>query len=132
MQIRAALLFLLGNAATMAYATPAEPVPEDVADLQVRASCESGGGACVRYFSDGGCTGELELGNYQPTCDGNCFQFSSFSSIEIESSVIFGTDCIAYSDTNCQNEITDSGNQHGEHCMTNLNGAQSMICYYKC
>lgn len=43
-----------------------------------------------------------------------------------------GVDCVAYSDIDCQNQIADSGNEHGRSCLDNLNGAQSMRCYYGC
>ncbi|KAJ7713130.1 hypothetical protein DFH07DRAFT_1003675, partial [Mycena maculata] len=79
------------------------------ARLGTAASCGSGGaGECVTYYSGSACEGEL--GDYVPTCTGNCFQYSSFSSIQVKGSPVAGTDCVAYSDENCQNEVGNSGN----------------------
>lgn len=98
--------------------------------VEKRAACDSH--ACVTYYSDNGCTSGLSLGSFKPDCTGHCFQYSSFSSIKVAGNTITGVDCVAYSDSNCQNQVGDSGNQHGAHCLGNLNGAQSMRCYYGC
>ncbi|KAJ7684127.1 hypothetical protein DFH06DRAFT_970030, partial [Mycena polygramma] len=68
--------------------------------------------------------------NYIPTCNNACYQFSSFDSVEVSGS-IRGTDCHIFSDANCQNEITDTGNIAEYQCF-NTPGAQSMICYFGC
>jgi hypothetical protein len=39
-----------------------------------------------------------------------------------------GVDCVAYSDTNCQNQVADSGNSRGTKCMTDLGSTKSMRC----
>ncbi|MCJ1456928.1 hypothetical protein MMC28_007294 [Mycoblastus sanguinarius] len=126
------LLGLATLTAVLGHPQPlAEPQPESQAlSLDKRAACNSD--ACVTYYSDSGCTDGLALGSYKPDCSGHCFQYSSFSSIEVAGSTILGVDCVAYSDSNCQNKIGDSGNQHDTHCLENLNGAQSMQCYWDC
>jgi hypothetical protein len=121
------LTTMLLGAAVLAQSTPLEN--DNI--LEKRKDC-SGNTACVSYYRDGGCTGGLKLGEYQPTCEGNCFRYSSFGSIKVEGNTLWGVDCHAYSDNNCQHQIADSGNQHGARCMENLNGAQSMKCYYRC
>ncbi|KAH8730669.1 hypothetical protein GQ44DRAFT_672452 [Phaeosphaeriaceae sp. PMI808] len=98
--------------------------------LVARKDCDNH--ACISYYKDGGCTDGLKLGSYKPDCSGACFRYDQFSSILVSANVITGADCHAYSDGNCQNEIADSGNKHGQKCMTNLNGAKSMRCYYGC
>ena len=111
-------------------ALPALSLAHPSTTLEERSACDSH--ACVTYYSDNGCTPGLSLGSYKPDCSGHCFQYNSFSSIQVGGSIVTGADCIAYSDGNCQNEIGDSGNQHGPHCFDNLNRAQSMKCYYGC
>ena len=106
--------------------SPSSPVPS----LSKRRDCDSA--ACVTYFSDNGCTDGLALGSYRPDCSGHCFQYSSFGSIRVAGNWNTGVDCVAYSDLDCRDQIADSGNQHGRHCLDNLNGAQSMQCYYGC
>ncbi|KAJ7437407.1 hypothetical protein FB451DRAFT_1061000, partial [Mycena latifolia] len=69
--------------------------------------------------------------DYVPTCAGNCYQYSSFDSILVSGNGILGTDCHAYSDVNCQQQIADSGNVVEDRCL-NAQGAQSMKCYYNC
>ncbi|KAJ7823494.1 hypothetical protein B0H14DRAFT_3470014 [Mycena olivaceomarginata] len=56
------------------------------------------------------------IGDYVPTCGGNCFQYSSFDSLLVEGSLFLGTDCHVYSDYNCQNQIVDTGNILGTSC----------------
>ncbi|KKK12603.1 hypothetical protein P175DRAFT_0500889 [Aspergillus ochraceoroseus IBT 24754] len=106
------------------------PVDSTSVSLDKRADCDTH--TCITYYSDSGCTRGLERGSYKPDCSGNCFRFDSFSSIQVAANVLTGADCVAYSDSNCQNAISDSGNQHGHYCMENLNGAKSMKCYYGC
>jgi hypothetical protein len=113
-----------------------QPLPSDIdastgsTSLSKRAPCNSD--ACITYFSDNGCTNGLERGSYKPDCSGHCFQYDSFSSIRISASFFIGAGCVAYSDSNCQNRIADSGNVRGRTCMDNLNGAKSMQCYWNC
>lgn len=86
--------------------------------LVPRASCDSS--ACITYFSDSGCTNGRALGSYKPDCTGHCFQYSTFSSIRVQANTVTGADCVAYSDSNCQNEIKDSGNRHDTYCLDNV------------
>ncbi|KAJ7450194.1 hypothetical protein FB451DRAFT_1286393, partial [Mycena latifolia] len=89
------------------------------ASLSLAKSCN--GDECVAYFHGSNCQSSGYISDYVPTCDGNCFQYSSFDSILIDGNGILGTDCHAYSDSNCQNELADSGNV-----------ADDMKCYYNC
>ncbi|KAF7342479.1 hypothetical protein MVEN_01837400 [Mycena venus] len=95
--------------------------------------CGSGGGECVTYFHGSDCDSANYIGDYVPTCGGNCFQYSSFDSLDVNGNDIFGTDCHVYSDSNCQNQIADTGNivSFAGKCV-NTQGAQSMKCYYGC
>ncbi|KAJ7495499.1 hypothetical protein FB451DRAFT_1360258 [Mycena latifolia] len=86
---------------------------------------------CVSYFHGSDCQNANYISDYVPTCGGNCFQYNSFDSILVEGNGILGTDCHAYSDANCQNELADSGNTVESRCL-NAQGAQSMKCYYNC
>ncbi|KAH8730670.1 hypothetical protein GQ44DRAFT_599870, partial [Phaeosphaeriaceae sp. PMI808] len=88
-------------------------------------------GQCVTYYSGGGCSGAL--GSYKPTCEGNCFQYSSFNSLFTVGTVIppKGTACSVYSDNNCRNKISDIKNSIATKCTT-FSTANSMKCYYSC
>jgi hypothetical protein len=39
---------------------------------------------------------------------GNCFVYDHFTSLHVSGDGTYGTNCIAYSDTNCQTEMTVS------------------------
>lgn len=99
--------------------------------LEERGSCANAAGECVTYYSGEDCSGPL--GSYVPDCTGNCFQYSSFSSLHTVGRTILpaGTDCVIYSDSNCQNEIADTGNHIPTEC-TSFSEAQSMQCYFNC
>ncbi|KAJ7349752.1 hypothetical protein DFH08DRAFT_696425 [Mycena albidolilacea] len=100
------------------------------------ANCGGAGGTangeCVMY-NGGSCSQGAKLGSYRPTCTGNCFQYSTFYSITPEGDGTYGTDCVVYSDSNCQHEIADTGNQiSGGPCFDIPQGGNSMKCYYRC
>jgi hypothetical protein len=90
-------------------------------------------GECVAYYYGPNCgNGGGLAGKYKPTCKGNCFKFNSFNSIAAEGDGTYGTDCVVYSDDNCQNEIGDTGNHISGGPCNNFPGANSMKCYYRC
>ncbi|KAJ7445844.1 hypothetical protein FB451DRAFT_1292327 [Mycena latifolia] len=91
----------------------------------------TGSGECVTLFSGGGCQSGAELTEFVPTCEGNCFQFSSFDSVSVIGNGFLGTDCHVFADSNCQDEIADTGNSVGFEC-ANAAGAQSMQCFFDC
>ncbi|KAJ7169298.1 hypothetical protein C8R43DRAFT_876099 [Mycena crocata] len=95
----------------------------------VAADCQ--GTECVEYFHQADCSLGDRIGQFLPTCEGNCFQFSSFDSVQVSGNIGKGTDCHIYSDTNCQNQIADSGNVVFSSCV-NAGGAQSMKCFFDC
>ncbi|KAJ7495500.1 hypothetical protein FB451DRAFT_1019736 [Mycena latifolia] len=86
---------------------------------------------CVRLFRGSDCQPAGQLVDYVPTCNSGCFQYSSFDSVSVSGSGFEGTDCHIFSDNNCQNQITDTGNVIEGKCV-NTQGAQSMICYFDC
>ncbi|KAJ7046296.1 hypothetical protein C8F04DRAFT_1063908 [Mycena alexandri] len=94
-------------------------------------SCDAAG-ECVAFFHGSDCQANNLISDYVPTCEGNCFQFSSFDSLSVKGSFFLGTDCHIYSDINCQNQITNTGNVNTGPDCSNTAGAQSMICYYDC
>ncbi|KAH7410526.1 hypothetical protein DE146DRAFT_361362 [Phaeosphaeria sp. MPI-PUGE-AT-0046c] len=108
----------------------ADPIPTQESGIEKRKACD--GESCVTYYADGGCTSGRTLGSYKPDCTGACFRYDSFTSIKVSGSAIWGVGCVAYSDTNCQNKIADSGNVRGSRCMTELGAAKSMQCYFRC
>ncbi|KAJ7164401.1 hypothetical protein C8R46DRAFT_1036294 [Mycena filopes] len=79
------------------------------------------GGECVKLFSGTGCQNELT--EFIPSCNNNCIQFG-FNSLFTFGSLIHGTDCHAFSDSACQNQIVDSGNHIVGTC-ANAPGANS-------
>jgi len=90
-------------------------------------------GECVKYYSEQGCESSLEEGSYKPTCAGNCFQYSQFQSLYVSGDGTYGTDCYTYSDSNCQDLITDTGNVvTGPGKCVSFGSANSMKCYYRC
>lgn len=96
-----------------------------------RGSCTNGAGECVTYYSGSDC--QDALSSYKPTCAGNCFQYSSFSSLYTIGSTLppLGTACQVYSDNNCQNQIADIKNSISSKC-TSFSSANSMKCWYSC
>ncbi|KAJ7175155.1 hypothetical protein C8R43DRAFT_1119173 [Mycena crocata] len=111
-----------------AYTTTLLPIVFGAALVSAK-SCNAD--ECVSYFHGSDCGSNGAISDYVPTCGGNCFQYSSFDSILVEGNGIIGTDCHAYSDPNCQNELADSGNIVSSRCL-NAQGAQSMKCFYNC
>jgi hypothetical protein len=90
-------------------------------------------GECVKFYSGQGCQSDEEEGSYKPTCGGNCFQYGQFQSLHVSGDGTYGTDCYAYSDSNCQNLLTTTGNQVvGGGTCTSFGSANSMKCYYRC
>ncbi|KAJ7164439.1 hypothetical protein C8R46DRAFT_901643 [Mycena filopes] len=86
------------------------------------------GGQCVTLFTDSNCQNEnIE---FIPSCNNNCIPFG-FNSIFTLGSLIHGTDCHAYSDTACQNQIVDTGNHIVGTC-ANTQGAHSFKCFFDC
>ena len=121
--MKLAALLAIATAFLSATASPTHKHPK-------RADCENSG--CALYYSDDTCTDGLELGSFKPDCTGACFQFSSFNSVGVAGTIILGVDCVAFSDTNCQSRMGDTGNQHGTHCLVGVTGAQSMQCFQGC
>ena len=92
-------------------------------------------GPCVRYFKGPNCYYSKILGNYTPTCEGNCFQYDSFGSVEVTGYYPImggplGTDCIVYADRNCSEKLGDTGNVKDNKCLSA--DGQSMRCFYNC
>ncbi len=96
------------------------------------ANCSGDGdGECVTYglVCQNGGMGDV-YGSYKPDCSGHCFQYDSFQAIEVHGNGAYGTDCVVYSDANCQNEIFDTENQlDGGNCH-DTGIAMSMKCYF--
>lgn len=91
-------------------------------------------GECVKFYAGSGCRASNIEGSYKPTCGGNCYVYP-FGSLVAFGDGFYGTNCVAYSDNNCQNELGSTGNSKGgSGCKTFSagNGAQSMKCYYRC
>ncbi|KAF2455246.1 hypothetical protein BDY21DRAFT_350258 [Lineolata rhizophorae] len=126
-----AFLGLALQAAFLAQASPVAEVDAAAAALEERDSCSNGAGQCVTYYSDSDCS--TALGSFKPTCEGNCFQFASFSSLGTAGTLLppAGTDCEVFSDDNCQSKIADTGNHIPSEC-TGFSTARSMRCFYNC
>lgn len=116
-------------------ATPA-PAPATGSStlLSKRGNCHGSGdiydSECVTVYSGSDCATNGVETSYRPTCAGNCYVYG-FDSLKVQGSAYYGTNCVAYSDTNCQDEIGQSGNQYSGDCST-FEGGQSMKCYYDC
>lgn len=130
------LLGIASNLSILVSSHPTESLTEATLlvernTLQARRSCDNAAGECVTYFSDQNF--QSPLGSYVPTCDGNCFQYSSFSSLCTagRAYTFTGTACSVYSDNNCQNKIADTGNHIATQCSSFSNG-NSMQCYFNC
>ncbi|KAJ7169297.1 hypothetical protein C8R43DRAFT_916772 [Mycena crocata] len=96
-------------------------------ELASSAPCQ--GSECVSLYSGAGCKSSLT--NFIPTCEGNCFQMG-FDSLGVSGNGFKGTDCHVYSDTNCQNQILDTGNEVEISGCFDSAGAQSMKCFFDC
>jgi hypothetical protein len=88
-------------------------------------------GECVTLFT-GNAVDEGSSISYKPTCQGNCYQYSSFGGLVVTGDGTYGTDCHVYSDYNCQNQILNTGNQLQEGNYDLSPKGQSMKCYYRC
>lgn len=82
---------------------------------------------CVK-FGSGGFNCDNPYGDYVPTCGGNCFQYSTFDWLDLTDGIIYSTDCTAFWDSNCSNQMQSVG----EGCYLLQGSANSMKCYYNC
>ncbi|KAJ7593570.1 hypothetical protein C8J56DRAFT_777988, partial [Mycena floridula] len=59
--------------------------------------------------------------------------FDSFDSVAVQGNDFLGTDCLIYSDVNCQNQVADTENRVAlaPKCVNTL-GAKSMRCFHNC
>jgi hypothetical protein len=90
--------------------------------------CSGSNGECIQYYSDDNCV-TLE-GEYQPTCQGNCFVYG-FNSIRATGGKVgVEPSCTLYSDDNCEHEV-DYINTGDNRCHS-YNTFSSMRCYYDC
>lgn len=90
---------------------------------------------CVQLYRGSSCDNAEFILDYTPTCEGNCYVYD-FESLKVFGSTYQGTDCVAYSDRNCQDEIGDTGNifyglPNTGHCQA-FAGGKSMKCYHGC
>ena len=102
------------------------------ASIALSANCGSTPG-----FANGKCVvveskscGSTVQTSYKLTCAGNCYVYP-FNSLAVAGDGVYGTNCQAFSDSNCQNYIGDTGNSIGARCK-NFPGGHSMRCYYRC
>lgn len=102
------------------------------ASIALSANCGStpgfANGECV--FVESGSCGSTVQTSYKPTCAGNCYVYP-FNSLAVAGDGVFGTNCQAFSDYNCQNYIGETGNAVSSTCK-NFPGGHSMKCYYRC
>ena len=126
------LLFLLLSLAPLSFTHPVETDSTlTVPRLERRGSCINGGTrACITYFGAQHCSNPL--GSYYPTCNGNCFQYDSYKSLDIKGSLAYSTKCVMYSDIGCTKQIGDSGDVFNDMCLSPGQKAKSMKCYFNC
>ncbi|CEJ82769.1 hypothetical protein VHEMI02817 [[Torrubiella] hemipterigena] len=102
--------------------------------LDRRAGCGNipgiANGACVHYYSANRCADRDHIKGYKPTCAGNCY-VDRFHSVKVAGDGTYSTNCVLFSDTNCQNKILDMGSKTGQGKCKNADG-WSMKCYYRC
>ena len=91
-------------------------------------------GECVKYFRSATCDGSFKIGQYKPTCAGNCFQYDNFQAIHVGGDGTYGTSCTAYKNVDCTDPLESSGNVvvGAGKCMALQQPAKSMKCYYRC
>jgi hypothetical protein len=103
-------------------------------DMEKRSTCLGNGGIangeCVRYYSSTGCAAQDQIKGYKPTCAGNCY-VDEFDSVKVSGDGTYSTNCVLYSDSQCQNQINDFGSKTGGGVCKN-NSGWSMKCYYRC
>ncbi|KAF3911934.1 hypothetical protein ABW20_dc0108169 [Dactylellina cionopaga] len=119
MQIKAITLALLTSGPLAVFAANCIDSPGNL------------GGQCVEFWAggSGGCNGPKL--SYRPDCSGACFHYDSFTGIRVSGDGTYGTNCHIYSDYNCQNQITTTGNTvFRSVCLAKT--AKSMKCYYLC
>ncbi|KAJ7587297.1 hypothetical protein C8J56DRAFT_786902 [Mycena floridula] len=88
-----------------------------------------GNNECVCLYGGRNCLVQNQITNYVPTCEGNSYQFDSFDSVAAQGNDFLQTDCLLYSDVNCQNQVADTGNRVS---LAPTPGARSMRCFYNC
>jgi len=101
-----------------------------LASPAISGTCDTADGECVTLFSDQIC-GDQELLGYTPTCAGNCYVYG-FNSLSVRGDFFTGTNCEAYSDSNCQKSIGTTGNTFQDAKCVPFPGGNSMKCYYDC
>ncbi|KAI1316745.1 hypothetical protein F5Y16DRAFT_406797 [Xylariaceae sp. FL0255] len=128
----------LANGFTLDYSP--KPIDLDIAQLEARGhGCALGGvvnGQCGRYYRDADC-GDQIAAIGPGDCSKQCYSTTdNIASIKATGDGTYGVNCHMYSDSNCQNQIGETGNIifGGGKCYTPGNGAtgHSMLCYYKC
>ncbi|EJD54820.1 hypothetical protein AURDEDRAFT_156600 [Auricularia subglabra TFB-10046 SS5] len=77
--------------------------------------------------------GPLSAATNLPVKARNCFAPATFNSLHAAGDGTYGTNCVAYLDTDCQQEMTETGNTVvGSGRCINVPQAKSMRCFYRC
>ncbi|KXT17985.1 hypothetical protein AC579_9640 [Pseudocercospora musae] len=86
----------------------------------------------VDLYTGGGCAYPVKpLQSFVGTCEGNCYQWSSFDSVNL----VAGSDgvrCHIYRDSDCSDEIVDTGDVGSDGKCSDSAGANSIKCYSGC
>ncbi|KAJ0303501.1 uncharacterized protein N0V96_000468 [Colletotrichum fioriniae] len=129
----------LATSAAVAVGTSSDVINLDATDLQRRAACAAAGvvnGQCGRYYRGTGCSDQI--GAIGPgRCSGQCYSSSdAIASLRAVGDGTYGTNCHLYYDSNCQNQIGETGNAivGGGKCYTPPSGqtGHSLLCWYRC
>ncbi|KAI5928597.1 hypothetical protein F4810DRAFT_11951 [Camillea tinctor] len=132
-------LLVLAGFATARNISP-RVVNLDASELQRRSACASPGvanGQCGRYYRNGGCNDQI--GAIDPgSCSGTCYQSADgIASLQATGDGTYGTNCVLYEDSNCQNQLGETGNSifsWNQKCYTAPSGrtGHSFHCWRKC
>jgi hypothetical protein len=97
------------------------------ASTVLAADCD--GFECVRYGTTTPCASP-EAGRFKPHCDSTCLT-RDFEWILVSGNSFFGTNCHAYRNPDCTDEIGETGNIVSDKCKAFPRG-KSMRCFFKC
>ena len=86
----------------------------------------------VWHFAPDAVLCDSPLQEFVPTCEGNCYSYSSFGAVLLTARGLDTISCKVYSDPNCQNKIEDAGDNHDGITNDLPVPGQSLICYAGC
>lgn len=98
--------------------------------LSANCQCMPGptNGACVKLCGESNYSSAPTIS--RPTCVGNCYSYP-FDNIKVSGDGVYGTNCQAFTDANCNVFDGETGYARDSACYS-IPGARSIKCFYHC